>query len=127
MVQSDRGYADNAICAFGLVFQNIFGDNLMSTAQILAESGIAYMPDRIAQLAESGYAIDFSDAYTVFVNGNFPTVTASVDSTFEKLFEFDNVDTSGMPVVVYKLGEKFVAWYDQEAAHGFVQKDSCAL
>jgi ATP-dependent Clp protease adapter protein ClpS len=99
----------------------------MDTTQVLAENGIAYMPARIAELAASGYAIDFTDPYTVFVNGNFPTVTASIDEVFEKLFEFDNVDTTGMPVVVYKLGEKFVAWYDQEAAQGFVQKDSCEL
>ena len=99
----------------------------MDTAQVLAENGIAYMPARIAALAERGYAIDFTDDYTVFVNGNFPTVSANTDAVFEKLFEFDNVDTTGMPIVVYKLGEKFVAWYDQETAQGFVQNDHCKL
>jgi hypothetical protein len=99
----------------------------MDTTQVLAENGIAYMPARIAELAENGYAIDFTDAYTVFVNGNFPTIGANINSDFEKLFEFDHVDTTGMPVVVYKLGNKFVAWYDQETAQGFVQKDYCEL
>ena len=99
----------------------------MDTTQVLAEIGIAYMPARIAELAANGYAIDFTDSYTVFVNGNFPTVSASTDEVFEKLFEFDYVDTTGMPIVVYKSGEKFVAWYDQDTAQGFVQKDSCEL
>ena len=99
----------------------------MDTSQVLAENGIAYMPARIAELAANGYAIDFTDAYTVFVNGNFPTVSATTDDIFEKLFEFDNVDTTGMPVVVYKSGSKFVAWYDQETAQGFVQKESCEI
>lgn len=67
-----------------------------------------------------------------FVNDNEPNVRFELTSgdaelmfetlplRFARMFEHDTVDFDGDPVLVYHLGEKMVAWYDQENAYGYI-------
>jgi len=42
-----------------------------------------------------------------------------MNSMFEKDIEFDRVNTKALPVLVYEMNTKAVAWYDIEMCVGF--------
>jgi hypothetical protein len=42
-------------------------------------------------------------------------------ANFEKLVNFDKVNTQAFPVLIYELNTKAVAWYDIEMFMGFVE------
>jgi hypothetical protein len=44
-------------------------------------------------------------------------------SKFEKLVNFDKVNTEAYPVLVYEMNTKAVAWYDIEMFMGFAKVD----
>ena len=63
-----------------------------------------------------------------FVNTNKAFVTFEdqsdeelCQSNFEKLVNFDKVNTQASPVLIYELNTKAVAWYDIEMFMGFVE------
>lgn len=63
-----------------------------------------------------------------FVNTNKAFVTFEdqsdeelCQSNFEKLVNFDKVNTQAFPVLVYEKNTKAVAWYDIEMFMGFVE------
>lgn len=63
-----------------------------------------------------------------FVNTNKAFVTFEDQSdeelcqaNFEKLVNFDKVNTQAFPVIVYEMNTKAVAWYDIEMFMGFVE------
>ena len=64
----------------------------------------------------------------MFVNTNKAFVTFEdqsdeelSQSNFEKLVNFDKVNTNAYPVLVYEKNTKAVAWYDIEMFMGFVE------
>ena len=66
----------------------------------------------------------------MFVNTNkaFVTFMDQSDeelsqSNFEKLVNFDKVNTEAYPVLVYEMNTKAVAWYDIEMFMGFAKVD----
>ena len=66
----------------------------------------------------------------MFVNTNkaFVTFMDQSDeelsqSNFEKLVNFDKVNTQAYPVIVYEMNTKAVAWYDIEMFMGFAKVD----
>jgi hypothetical protein len=63
-----------------------------------------------------------------FVNTNKAFVTFEDQSdeevsqaNFEKLVNFDKVNTQAFPVLIYEMNTKAVAWYDIEMFMGFVE------
>ena len=63
-----------------------------------------------------------------FVNTNKAFVTFAdqsdeelCQSNFEKLVNFDKVNTQAFPVLIYEMNTKAVAWYDIEMFMGFVE------
>jgi hypothetical protein len=63
-----------------------------------------------------------------FVNTNKAFVTFEdqsdeelCQSNFEKLVNFDKVNTQAFPVLIYEMNTKAVAWYDIEMFAGFVE------
>jgi hypothetical protein len=63
-----------------------------------------------------------------FVNTNKAFVTFADQSdeelsqaNFEKLVNFDKVNTQAFPVLIYEKNTKAVAWYDIEMFMGFVE------
>jgi hypothetical protein len=65
-----------------------------------------------------------------FVNTNKAFVTFEdqsdedeSQSKFEKLVNFDKVNTEAYPVLVYEMNTKAVAWYDIEMFMGFAKVD----
>jgi len=63
-----------------------------------------------------------------FVNTNKANVSYDEESDevqcateFEKLVKFDEIDSSAYPVLVYKMNDKVVAWYDIEMFMGYAQ------
>jgi hypothetical protein len=65
-----------------------------------------------------------------FVNTNKAFVTFEdqsdedeSQSQFEKLVNFDKVNTQAYPVLVYEMNTKAVAWYDIEMFMGFAKVD----
>jgi hypothetical protein len=63
-----------------------------------------------------------------FVNTNKAFVTFEDQSdeevsqaNFEKLVNFDKVNTQAFPVLIYEMNTKAVAWYDIEMFAGFVK------
>jgi hypothetical protein len=63
-----------------------------------------------------------------FVNTNKAFVTFEdqsdeelCQSNFEKLVNFDKVNTQAFPVLIYEMNTKAVAWYDIEMFMGFVE------
>jgi hypothetical protein len=66
----------------------------------------------------------------MFVNTNKAFVTFEDQSdeelsqaNFEKLVNFDKVNTEAYPVLVYEMNTKAVAWYDIEMFMGFAKVD----
>ena len=66
----------------------------------------------------------------MFVNTNKAFVTFAdqsdeelSQSNFEKLVNFDKVNTEAYPVLVYEMNTKAVAWYDIEMFMGFAKVD----
>ena len=64
----------------------------------------------------------------MFVNTNKAYITFEdqsdedeSQSKFEKLVNFDKVNTNAYPVLVYEMNTKAVAWYDIEMFMGFVK------
>jgi len=65
-----------------------------------------------------------------FVNTNIAFVTFEdqsdeelCQSNFEKLVNFDKVNTQAFPVLIYEMNTKAVAWYDIEMFMGFAKVD----
>ena len=66
----------------------------------------------------------------MFVNTNKAYITFEDQSdeevsqaNFEKLVNFDKVNTEAYPVLVYEMNTKAVAWYDIEMFMGFAKVD----
>ena len=64
----------------------------------------------------------------MFVNTNKAFVTFEdqsdeelSQSQFEKLVNFDKVNTQAYPVLIYEMNTKAVAWYDIEMFMGYVE------
>lgn len=91
----------------------------MNTRAVTA-NGIAYNVSRVAALQKNGFTLNYNDDKDVFVNGNVANDTSATSDEFAKRFAYNEVDTSGFPVLVYKQSNKLVAWYDEELAHGYI-------
>ena len=104
-------------------------------------NGIGYDVARVAVLTANGCAPDMSDDKDVFVNGNYPNVNfvdqvdglravhgdAALDTVlpakFAALINSDAENDDALPVLVYTLRDKLVAWYDCENCCGYISED----
>ena len=60
------------------------------------------------------------DDSTLFVNCNSITHDSIEQDDFTAQVQYDSIDDEAFPVLVYKLQDKFVAWYDFENECGHV-------
>jgi hypothetical protein len=58
------------------------------------------------------------------VNVSFDDESDEVQSEleFEKLVQFNEIDSTAFPVLIYKMNNEPVAWYDLERFVGSIQK-----
>lgn len=83
-------------------------------------NNVNYNTQRIAELAANGFAVDMTDSYDLFVNGNAVNVEDCDIATFESMIKFDSVNDDGVPVLVYMQEGNMIAWYDEENAYGYI-------
>jgi hypothetical protein len=76
---------------------------------------------RLAQLdaAWGGFTVEELDASSIFVNGNDHSYKGS-RAKFERSVQFDTVDDSAHPVLLYLQGEQMVGYYDLELREGYI-------
>lgn len=59
-------------------------------------------------------------AMDLFVNGNEENVENVSQEEFEKGVKFNMINDNAFPVLVYQMGHKMVAWYDEENEYGYI-------
>lgn len=77
-----------------------------------------------ARLAEldarwGGFTVEELDASSIFVNGNYTNYKGS-RSKFERTLQFNTVDDSAYPVLLYLQDEQMMGYYDIDNEHGYI-------
>ena len=76
---------------------------------------------RLAQLdaAWGGFTVEELDASSIFVNGNYCNYKGS-RKKFEQSIQFNTVDDSAEPVLLYLQDDVMVGYYDTELRDGYI-------
>ncbi len=76
---------------------------------------------RLAQLdaAWGGFTVEELDASSIFVNGNDHNYKGG-RSKFERTVQFNTVDDSAHPVLLYLQDDTMVGYYDLELREGYI-------
>lgn len=76
---------------------------------------------RLAELntAWGGFTVEELDASSIFVNGNYTNYQGS-RAKFERTVQYNTVDDTAYPLLVYLQDEQMMGYYDCELKQGYI-------